>query len=245
MNKEVNDNIGIGIITSAILKHRYMACKNTWINDFSNVFLFGGDREDENLIKIKGSGDRYSSAFLKQQLGLKYMFEKNNNYDWYLICGCDTVLFRDRILKSLSVYDRNSDIILSEIYGRNCQINELGFKLFAGGAGFFISNSLMAKLYSIIDDFNAHWNDLYINGYFPIQVQYAHGDVAMCYMLKKYFNMEAVHLNGMFHQSPEYYLSPELSEYEMGSVKYINEPLSYHYIKPHEMKVVYDKFKTN
>ena len=33
------DNLGIGIVTSINLKERYTACKNTWVNDFKNVFF--------------------------------------------------------------------------------------------------------------------------------------------------------------------------------------------------------------
>jgi hypothetical protein len=239
------DNIAIGIITSTILKDRYMACKNTWVKDFNNVFMFGGDREDENLIKIEGARDKYSSAFLKQQLGLKYMFEKNNNYDWYFICGCDTVLFKKNIIKALLNYDRDSDVILGGTYNHSCEINGIKFNLFSGGGGFFISNSLMGKIYNLIDNFNEHWNSLHMRGYFPAHIQYAHGDVAMAYMLKKNYNLDVTHLDGLFPNPPEFYMGDIPDYIERSTLKYLNEPLSYHYIKPDDMKRVYEKFNTN
>jgi len=75
------DNIGVGVVTSTRLKERYMACKNTWSKDFQNVFFFGGYLQDDNLISISQAGEDYNSHFLKQQLGFKYMFEKNPNFD--------------------------------------------------------------------------------------------------------------------------------------------------------------------
>jgi hypothetical protein len=78
-----NQNIAVGVVTSSNLKERYTACKQTWLKDFENTFLFGGNGNDSSLINFSEAGEDYNSHFLKQQLGLKYMYEHNNSYDWY------------------------------------------------------------------------------------------------------------------------------------------------------------------
>jgi len=220
-----------------------MACGRIWLKDFDNTFLFGGESMDKILIKLNGVGEDYDSAFLKQQLGLKYMFEKNNNYDWYSICGCDTVYFKNNILKALRRYDKDSDVLLGETYNHTCTIDGMTFNLFLGGGGFFLSNSLMRKLYNLIDDFNLYWYNLCANKQVPDHIKYAHGDVAIAYMVKKYFNVNVSHLNGLFAHPPEFYCRGGVPDYvEKSSLRYVNKPLSYHYIKPHNMKSVYKKF---
>ena len=74
----MNDNLGIGVVTSINLKERYTACKNLWLKDFDNTYLFGGNGNDENLISIHSAGEDYNSHFLKQQFGLKHMYEDNH-----------------------------------------------------------------------------------------------------------------------------------------------------------------------
>jgi hypothetical protein len=237
----VKDNLAIGIMTASTLKERYMACERTWMKDFNNTFLFGGESNDCSLIRLHGVGEDYDSAFLKQQLGLKYMFGKNSACDWYSICGCDTIYFKKNILKALNKHDRNSDVLLGKTYNHYCEIENLTIKLFSGGAGFFLSNSLMNKIYNLIDDFNSHWNDLSASGGLP--VSRACGDVALAYMIKKYLNIDVTHLDGLFANPPEFYRSKNIPDYiEKRSLEYIGEPLSHHYIKPCDMKNIYNKF---
>jgi hypothetical protein len=49
--------IGIGVVTSSNLKKRYDACKNTWLKDFENTYLFGGNGNDSSLINITEAGE--------------------------------------------------------------------------------------------------------------------------------------------------------------------------------------------
>ena len=107
-------------------------------------------------------------------------------------------------------------------------IEGLEFEVFAGGAAFFISNSLMKKIYPLIDEFNIKWLELYTTGNLP-ESCYACGDVAISFLVKKYFDLKLTHCNKMFSQNPSFY----------GDV---SEPLSFHYIKPHEMETIYKRF---
>jgi hypothetical protein len=239
----MNDNIGISLVTSVNLKNRYTACKNTWVNDFDNIYLFGGNIPDENLISIQEAGEDYNSHFLKQQLGLKYIYEDNPNYDWYCVSNCDNVLFKDRIMEELSKYDRNSDILLGQPCGlwtdepyihENSNSNNK-FRALAGGACFFISNSLMKKCYDVIDDFNKLWIEK--SGY-----AYPYSDVAIAYMISKYFGIEVTHLFHMFGQHPTHYES-QSHIYDYDVKLYVKTPMTLHYIKAEEMQNIYEKYK--
>jgi hypothetical protein len=149
----MNDNLGIGVMSSVNFKERYTACKLTWLKDFNNTYIFGGNNAnqvDSNLLSIESAGEDWESCFLKQQLGLKHMYEDNPNYDWYSISGCDNILFKDRLLKELSNYNPNDDFLISQLCGVWTLVpylhecggveNDNSFRSIAGGASFFISN---------------------------------------------------------------------------------------------------------
>jgi hypothetical protein len=240
----MSDNIGISLVTSINLKSRYTACKETWVNDFDNIYLFGGNVPDENLIPLSEAGEDYNSHFLKQQLGLKYIYEDNPNYDWYCVSNCDNVLFKNKIMEELAKYDSKSDILLGQPCGtwtdepfihENRNANNT-FTALAGGACFFISNSLMKKCYDVIDDFNQLWTQ-------NAGSCYPFSDVAISYMIHKYFNIEPTHSSYMFSQNPLHYESEShLYDYDVRLL--IKTPMTFHYIGPVEMSDIYEKYKS-
>lgn len=227
----MNDNIAIGIMTSINLRSRYMACKDTWTKEFDNVFFFGGDAEDENLIRLPGIGEDYSSAFMKQQLGLKYMFEKNNEFDWFSMNGCDHMLFKKEVMETLKAFDRNKDILIGEVY-KKIIIDGIETNLFAGGGSFFMSNSLMKKIYPKIEEFNKHWIEITSPVCEGSNVSYDWADVAIAYIVKKYTGVDPTYTTGMYSQHPEFYKE-----------EIMFKPLSFHYIKPSEMERIYQEFR--
>lgn len=233
----------MGVMTSYKLKNRYMACKNTWTKDFDNVFFFGGDSHDDNLIRLKGVGEDYNSAFMKQQDGLKYMFEKNNEFDWFSMNGCDHILFKKNVIEALKDYDRNEDLLFGEVY-KTMVIDGTETVIFAGGGSFFVSNSLMRKMYPIINEFNLLWKR--VTSEVPTNVSYAYADVSMAFMAKRYFNIDATHMSGMFSQHPSFYdISKNFGNYlSDDDILRLKNPISFHYIKPHEMGDVYNKYKS-
>ena len=251
MNK--NNNIGVGVVTSSNLVDRYTACKNTWINDFSKVYLFGGNGGDASLIPIKEAGENYNSHFLKQQLGLKYMFEDDDSLDWYCVTSCDAILFRNSTENELKNYDPNSDLVICQPCGYWTHIpflhevseeSESTFRAIAGGAGFFISNSLMRKCYKIIDEFNNHWSEI-SGGVYPFS------DVAIAYMIKKYFNIELTSCPYILSQPPNHYEgaingdenAKWYVDHPIPLSECLKRPLSFHYIKPEQMNEIYQKYK--
>lgn len=247
------DNLAIGVMTSPNLKDRYTACKNTWVKDFKNVFLFGGESAnqiDSSLISIKGAGEDYKSSFLKQQLGLKYMYDTNPNLDWYGIFGCDNVIFKEKTLEEMSKFNPEEDLFISQPCGlwtdqpyvreiqSDSESNGLVWRSVSGGAGFFLSRSLMKKCYSIIDEFNEHW--LNISGSFW------HGDIGISCMLKKYFDISCTHLIYLLSQTPSHYEDPVnhhwYKNYEIPITEVAKTPMVFHYIKPNEMADIYDRY---
>ena len=252
----MNDNLGIGVMSSVNFKDRYTACKLTWLKDFDNTYIFGGHKSnevDDNLISIENAGEDWKSCFLKQQLGLKHMYEDNPNYDWYSISGCDNVLFKDKLLKELSKYNSNDDLLISQKCGiwtiipylHECGVeSDNSFYSIAGGASFFISNSLMKKCYPLIDEFNQYWKE--ISG-----SSYGCADVAIALMVKK-LGFVPIENEYMFSQNPSHYEDVINNENSSGRKWYpnwkelsnkISNPVSFHYIKPFEMKEIYEKYK--
>ena len=146
---------------------------------------------------------------------------------------CDNVLFEANLSSYLESYDPKSDIIFCEIYGGPdgiASINGFKFRSLAGGGGIILSNSLMRKIYPLIDEFNIEWNNLSKNGQLHANC-YGCGDIAMAYMTKKYFNLDLSHVDGMYSQPPHAYTN------------IVKKPISFHYISPHEMDEIYKKYK--
>lgn len=225
-----NQKLIMGIVTSPTLVDRYTACMNTWANDFDNIHFFGGNQtKEEGLVKISEAGEDWNSFFLKQQLGLKYLYEMNSKSDWYGLFSCDNVIYKNNLYELLSKHDETQHIILCQTYGRVINMDGLDFEIFAGGAGFLLSNSLMKKIYPLIDSFNEEWINNYRNGNL-FQNCYACGDIAMSFFLKKHLGVNLTHVDGLYSQPPSFYK------------KVIDNPISFHYIKPHEMKSIYNSF---
>lgn len=228
------EDISIAVISSYKLAEKHMACKDTWAKDFDNVYFFGGSVEDPELIKLDAEED-YNSYFPKQQLSLKYMFEKNPNIHWYSVIGCDHIYFKNRLMEQLNKFNYNEDYILGETHDhvtrnvRKINIEGVEVYLIAGGGGIFISNSLMKKLYNKIDEFMDYWKYLYDS---RIYGGYPHGDVALCVMAKKYFNVDPTHMSTLHSQHPLFYPPND-----------IVNPSTFHYIQAEEMEQIYNQFK--
>jgi hypothetical protein len=228
-------DISIGIGTSYKLNNINENCRQTWAKDFDNVYFFGGDIFVSNLIRLEGVGEDYNSYFPKQMLGLKYMFEDDPNVKWYSFIGADHVYFKDRLIRKLNEFDYTKDYIIGELYDivttvpRKINIEGTTITLIAGGGGLFISNSLMKKMYERIEEFMIYWKYLYDT---RIYGGYPHGDVALCLMAKKYFNVDTTHLEGLHSQHPTFY--PDYPN--------IKDPLTFHYIKG-DMDKIYNQYK--
>jgi len=254
----VTDNFVVGVVTSKNLEKRYKACKDTWSKDFDHIYFFGGYMEDENLVKIPEAGEDYNSHFLKQQLGLKFIYEKHPHMGWYNMASCDNILFKRVVTEELKNYDPNGFYFIGDKCGTwtdHPHIHECGdnfsnegikFVSSAGGSSFWISNGLMRKIYSSIDEFNIFWKNF--SG-----PNYPYSDVAISYLIKKIANVDITYNPKMFSQNLEHYQNvlnnpddPNRIWYDEKKLKIlsenINTPMSFHYVKPQDMENIYKMF---
>lgn len=236
MKKEIS--VAIGIMTAPVLEKRYTACIKTWVQDFNHIYLFGGYASQNELISLGNIGEDYKSAFLKQQLGLKYMYNNNPNADWYSIVGCDTIVFKDRLIAELSKFDSTQDLFVGTYY-KPYSIDDIDFVSLHGGPGFYLSNSLMKKIMAIMDDFNIYWYNKSQTGELS-NVDYSSSDTALSYMVKKYFNIDFTPIRLLFGDVAA------LNEWESQQVHPVldeNKPIALHYIKAERIAEYYQKYQ--
>jgi len=227
-------DIAICVMTADCLKHRYTAVMSTWGRDFENIFYFGGEKsKDKRLIPLKGVNDDYDSAFYKEMFGLKYMYNICKDSKWYYVCGCDTFIYSENICKELEKYDSNKDFFIG---GHSLQFRDLLKDEYkegspntfpSGGSGFFISNSLLSKIYDKIDKFIIDWPVICKD--FFISLRPVACDVAISFLIWKYFNIYYTKIHGMYAGPPS----------ETKSI--ILKPLTFHYICPNLMIDLYSK----
>lgn len=96
----------------------------------------------------------------------------------------------------------------------------------------------MRKIVDTIIPFNEYWIQA---TKFDMSI-YGSSDVALSYMLKKYFNIDLTHCDYMFSQSPQHYMT-NFNLYDYDVLNAINKPVSFHYISPTDMKSIYNSYK--
>jgi hypothetical protein len=102
----------------------------------------------------------------------------------------------------------------------------------------------MKKCYEVIDEFNINWQKISGNSY-PFS------DVAISYMIKKYFNIEITFVPYILSQPPSHYESALNGDHNqkyyidrpVSLEECMKNPMSFHYIKPQDMIYIYEKYK--
>jgi glycoprotein-N-acetylgalactosamine 3-beta-galactosyltransferase len=98
----------------------------------------------KNLSLLQPPGmkkDVYSQLPDKIFLSYKYIYQKYNNYDWYLKADDDTWIFMNNLRKFLSLKNSSRPVT----YGYDYKIKvENGYH--SGGAGYILSNEAMKRL---------------------------------------------------------------------------------------------------
>lgn len=230
--------ISIGIMTAPTLYSRYSECIKTWVQDFEYIYLFGGYKSKDELISLGNIGENYKSAFLKQQLGLRFMYKNNPNLDWYSIVGCDTILFNERLIVELSKFDSGDDLFLGTYYNE-FSIENIHFASIHGGPGFYISNSLMKKIIPMIDEFNIEWYNKSQSGKLN-GIDYSQSDLALSFMIKKYFNINFTPMRLLFGDVS---IFDDLESKKESSISDDDRPIGLHYVKASRMNYYYQKYK--
>jgi hypothetical protein len=133
------------------------------------VVYFLGEEQTEfigdEFVYLKGVDNSYESASLKQNLGLKYIYDKYN-YDYVLVCGTDTYVNIDQLILYLK------KTVCGDYIGGG-GLNPLYFKMdktyyYHSGAGFILSKKALTCLSPFLDKmfnlwkqqcyrFNAHY----------------------------------------------------------------------------------------
>lgn len=183
----------------------------SWIN-FDDFFIFTDmENDDKRFIKITDRDDYHSNA-IKCILGFRYMFEKHENFDFYVFIDNDTYLN----VKNLEKFLKNKNPKELKAYGSilNTWVDKSLYYL-SGGAGIVLTNNTMEKLYNVMEKNEDLFNCTKIE---HPPVIYDYSDVTLGFHMK---NIEVELINSdLFHsQPPDFYNNVS-----------IDESISFHYI---------------
>ncbi len=138
---------------------RYEWQKETMFRDVeSNTIYYLGHKMDlDKRIYSWGANDNYSSLPYKF-----YDFFKNMNldYDWYILIDDDTFVYHNRLIESLSKYDKNENIVEGYIV-KHIESSEWGI-YFSGGAGTVLSRPVYDSICKLLRNTSSeyrvpHW----------------------------------------------------------------------------------------
>ena len=226
----VTNDVVVGIVTGQpFYKTRAKACKETWGKSFPFLYFYSGIPEDSlPVISLGLVGEDYQSALAKFLLALKDMWKRHPDKSWFMICGCDTYVFSENLLKVLARYDRNKPMLIGGNLVNVEKLPEIGsFAYPSGGGGQVISNSLMNKLCPFLDDLLLEW---------PIVAKESASavDAAVAWCAKKKLGILPTEEIGFFFRNPF-----EFKGSSSFSFKHINELVSLHYVRPKIMYLLY------
>ena len=200
-----------GCATIKKYKDEILKIEETWgkhANDNSvKVLYFLGeeqtDLQDNNkYIYLKGVGNDYLSASNKQNLGLKYIYERYNS-DFVFCCGSDTYVNIKKLLVYINQFDANKNLYI----GGHGDIRRIGNKEYyyhSGGAGFILSKECLYNIYLHLNNMFSNWvnvcNNVNNNYNYNCEYLISACDVAISYFLqnKLQLNLEIIKNNEAF-----------------------------------------------
>lgn len=143
----------IGLLATTInqkYRDQIVACQKTWLPEAEKldvpVSIFGGHHVDPDvpIINLPHTAEDYCSAFNKQFLGLKYLYD-HYDADFYFFAGTDNYVFVTRILELLDNYN-SQELLYIGGHGQNRYIDNKDIYFHTGAGGFILSRSLLALL---------------------------------------------------------------------------------------------------
>jgi hypothetical protein len=181
---------------------------NSWIKD-REVFIFTDkyNENDNRFVKITDKDD-YKSNTIKNIFGLRYMFEKCRNSDFYIFMDNDTYMNFDNL--DLFLLDKNSDDMSAYGLVINHWNSDRNLYYLSGGSGFILTHKTMCELYDRLEKNETDFKENY----------HYYADVTMGVHMRNH----AIKLlnSDLFHgQPPEFY---NLSEID------IKKSISFHYL---------------
>ncbi|MAF36515.1 hypothetical protein CL622_05355 [archaeon] len=189
------------------------AVLKTWGKDLSNIyFATDVESEDKRFVKMSESND-YRSTGEKQLNLCKYMIEKCEPTDWYVLADDDTYIYIDNLVKYLEYWFENVNTTISGTLGKielnsnepiavgrvlNCCAWDKKLLYHSGGAGIALNRKaleLIVEFFSYETEKDKDGNPYPGCGEYP--PFYAHtkqnyfGDVAIGYAYK-FFGIEPI-----------------------------------------------------
>lgn len=190
-NKDVRYKVIICVyacVTVPKYREQVMKIRETWYKRALErgmlvLFFLGEEPTDlvgPEYVYLRGVGNDYDSASLKQNLGIKYIVD-NYNFDFIYVCGGDTFLVIDNIEKLIKNNDANENIAIG---GHGCYRNIDNERTYfmSGGSGFLLSNRCCNLLYDWLEGMFDDWKQKCIEQELDL---ISCCDVAISYYLQK------------------------------------------------------------
>lgn len=175
-----------GCATIDKYRNEILKIKDTWgikaaSLKYKILFFLGEEKTTligDDYIYLDGVGNDYSSASDKQNLGLKYIYERYV-CDFVYICGTDTYVVIDNLKSKIKDWNKNENICIGG-HGDFRKINNIETYFHSGGPGLIISYKSLSLIYDELEEMLNNWKkekkDEDLNN---------SCDVAICYYLKK------------------------------------------------------------
>jgi hypothetical protein len=188
-----------GCLTIPKYKEQVLDAYATWVQEALKlgclVRFYVGDIPDDlehelaRLCMNVNEGDSYLSAMFKQWRGLEEMALEPCK--WYMTCGTDTFVNVKNALTLLKKYDHNKKLLIGGGKGSETIDGSL-VEYFTGGAGIFLTSSVLKNILPEIPDFIPWWmNHTLVPTVSTIgdkvEVKYitAACDLQLCYLCKE------------------------------------------------------------
>jgi hypothetical protein len=222
---------------------RARAVRETWVSRVTNYyFLSSIPHPSLPVTVIHNTGEDYQSNIKKIFDGLKLIYENqqkepaSKRHKWYFLVGCDTYVNVPHLLKRLEAYDFTKPYFIGGCVGFHVCFHKNGTTYkspFVGGnSAHVFSAALVEALYPHLS--------MYIESIWPKpnHSSAALSDVALsCLIFSLGYNMTII--PGFWRNTPD----KIIKEFSLKEALAVQEPSSWHYIKPEEMMDL-DEFYT-
>lgn len=159
------------------------------------VYFFLGEEPTglvgDEYIHLEGVANDYISASLKQYLGIKYIVEKEPDFDFIHVCGTDTYIFIDNMINLIEKYNSKDNIAIGG-HGDFYTINNEKVYFLSGASGFLLSRECCNLLYPNLSELFEEWVYLYSIQKNPPSNFMGACDVGISYFIQKTINTRII-----------------------------------------------------
>jgi hypothetical protein len=154
--------------------------------DKALLFFLGeeGPFTGDEYIHLENVENDYLSASYKQYGGLKYIYE-NYKFNYVFICGTDTYVLTDNLIKFINEDPQISPdkpLVIGG-HGDNRQIGESSLHFFSGGPGIILTKATMDIIYPELGSLQEEWMWFCTDNGYKTFVTAC--DLSLCYFLKR------------------------------------------------------------